>query len=1356
MKKYLRLGSKSTHSGTISKIAGFSMGEILGAVAVVMVLALLAIPSYRSLNTGAKQSVVTRNAETLNSAVQQYDQAGGLMTAEVTVPANVASIKNTKQLPEMRVLNLLRDAEKTSSGELVSSWQEPIFSDEGYRAVWRNGFTDAQAAQSSDTLSGLRNPAAEALIANGQGGQFVVLAPGEEPGRLGIVGFNDAALTPEAATPTPTPPALQNFTVNLSLSDPSAGTISGSGSYTEGSIVNVNVALNPGWVAKAWDASMASRLGSLNTTTGSFAVTGPVNGALTVERADVQVTLQVNPVSAGAVTGSGSYKYGDNVPYRVTPNPGWTFKSWNRAGMSGATGTIQNINSDITATATMELMSYIMTMQSGVGGTANLAPGSYTYGYNDNIPLVATPIWNPDWDAQRYRWSHWTVGTGSNMSQNYTHVMLEPVVIRPNFVRQYIFNATPNNGAWGQVNASATGYVDENTQIQLSATPADIYHAFKQWEASYDNGATWNVIATNTNTTVTVTRDMLVRGIFIDKYTVNINVINQSGQPAAGAVSITGAAAGINEMGINSNQTIVVRPVQGWGIVQISGATTTPLAGGLLNVGGTINFQVSNNMTITVIVGQVYNLTVTAMDANTERPITGAGISGTGTFLAGAQSLNVTGIPAGYEFLGWYRDNTVTGQPVPNPKYSLLSSSRAMSHNLSVDSRLIAMFAQPLSASITASPNTLFRGQTTTLTSTVNIPSFITRTYTYSGDISGTSTGGTHQASFTTVGQKTVTVTIRDSAGRTTTASVQIAVNNRAPSVTLSAPPTVYVGTPFLLTASATDADGDTLTYTFTVPNSPQNGSSSSSPTLNATIQSRGQQTVSVTVTDQFGGSATASAPVNALRLFTATAVANPSSYGWTTGSGQYVEGSMAGFGAGEYYGYQFTGWNTYGAVNPLWITMDSDKYLVANYTRRSFLVTLRVTTSTWGERQYSGASASLYNASTGAYLGGTSSASRFQQNSSEISVWVPYGDVVYFNGSVTVHSDHVTAFWPGGYADPKFGSEQWYSNSWSGLGFTQVTGNVTLELGAFTPLLVDISKDKVPDLLSGTDWKYSPERAPSPNKNAYREFDMDGKGASAWEWVGPTDGLLVWMENLGEVPTGKNLFGGATWGKQWKNGFEPLKTLDIDKDAKLSNDELEGIGIWIDANSDAKVQSGEVKPLSEHDIVELKLDFSEDTEGNTHHKSGAADKSGKAMAVWDWISYKYPSFGPDNEIARIDWSNKEPNSEHFKLDIGEGMEKLPMAPGGTLRVYKSGSKYFVRVTNELRNEEPVDGKPRVFDFVFPATFENGVLSWGIKELGIANTLVASGPELFGLTLEGGKRYATWTAWIESGAMPNE
>ncbi len=167
------------------------------------------------------------------------------------------------------------------------------------------------------------------------------------------------------------------------------------------------------------------------------------------------------------------------------------------------------------------------------------------------------------------------------------------------------------------------------------------------------------------------------------------------------------------------------------------------------------------------------------------------------------------------------------------------------------------------------------------------------------------------------------------------------------------------------------------------------------------------------------------------------------------------------------------------------------------------------------------------------------------------------------------------------------------------------------------TPLIVDLDRNGRPSLLAGSKWKW--RRKPSSKASVYRPIDLDGTGVKEWEWVGPKDGLLVWLKDLQGTPKGKDLFGSCTWFKPWNNGFEPLGMLDENKDKFLTGEELKFIGIWQDANSDAIAQKGEITSVADCGITSI------DTTYRGRHsravgKKGAT-RNGKRLRIWDWWS---------------------------------------------------------------------------------------------------------------------------------------
>jgi len=173
------------------------------------------------------------------------------------------------------------------------------------------------------------------------------------------------------------------------------------------------------------------------------------------------------------------------------------------------------------------------------------------------------------------------------------------------------------------------------------------------------------------------------------------------------------------------------------------------------------------------------------------------------------------------------------------------------------------------------------------------------------------------------------------------------------------------------------------------------------------------------------------------------------------------------------------------------------------------------------------------------------------------------------------------------------------------------------------SPIILDLAGKGKPDLLARGPWKLRPGRQLAAE--GLRLFDLDGKGTANWEWVGPGAGLLVWdPEGTGRVTSGKQLFGNYTWGETFKDGYRALERLDSNGDGYLRGSELAKLAIWVDADSDAVSDPGEVRPCADHGITSLTVRAERDRFGNAHATQGfVRDGNGPAIgASWDWISY--------------------------------------------------------------------------------------------------------------------------------------
>jgi chromosome segregation ATPase len=182
----------------------------------------------------------------------------------------------------------------------------------------------------------------------------------------------------------------------------------------------------------------------------------------------------------------------------------------------------------------------------------------------------------------------------------------------------------------------------------------------------------------------------------------------------------------------------------------------------------------------------------------------------------------------------------------------------------------------------------------------------------------------------------------------------------------------------------------------------------------------------------------------------------------------------------------------------------------------------------------------------------------------------------------------------------------------------------------------VTISFNNKGDYLAGSDnWRKEDNRI--PKLSAMRSVNLDTQGNKMWEWIGPTEGLLVWNPKDQRVfqPTGAEFFGEFTWGKRWSDGYKPLQALDKNKDSQLQGEELRGIWVWLDANIDAVVQDGELQTLADAGVDRLSLRVETDERGGMWVPEGASGKKG-TFPTRDWWSMGGMSFKDYDDLVDL------------------------------------------------------------------------------------------------------------------------
>ena len=161
----------------------------------------------------------------------------------------------------------------------------------------------------------------------------------------------------------------------------------------------------------------------------------------------------------------------------------------------------------------------------------------------------------------------------------------------------------------------------------------------------------------------------------------------------------------------------------------------------------------------------------------------------------------------------------------------------------------------------------------------------------------------------------------------------------------------------------------------------------------------------------------------------------------------------------------------------------------------------------------------------------------------------------------------------------------------------------------AITPLILATRA------VGGIDDLLAPERSVG--------FPLRGWGPDGrWTWLKPDTALLVWNPSgSGKVVSGAQLFGGYTWEIFWRNGYEPLAVLDADGDAMLRGDELAGIALWFDRNSNGVSDPGEVETLAEAGITALSTRPTATAGIHPTNSAGVTFSDGRVLPTWDWMA---------------------------------------------------------------------------------------------------------------------------------------
>lgn len=164
------------------------------------------------------------------------------------------------------------------------------------------------------------------------------------------------------------------------------------------------------------------------------------------------------------------------------------------------------------------------------------------------------------------------------------------------------------------------------------------------------------------------------------------------------------------------------------------------------------------------------------------------------------------------------------------------------------------------------------------------------------------------------------------------------------------------------------------------------------------------------------------------------------------------------------------------------------------------------------------------------------------------------------------------------------------------------------LRMGPVTPLILSLSRiESVTQLVSEQAVEF--------------DFDADGRPESR-QWLQPTAGLLVWQgEGSTDITSGTQLFGNCSFNMLWRDGFAPLRALDDNGDGWLRGDELRGMAVWFDRDSNGQSSSDEIVGLETSGIVGLATQPTGMDDDTLVHDAGVEFSNGEHLPLWDWLA---------------------------------------------------------------------------------------------------------------------------------------
>lgn len=204
----------------------------------------------------------------------------------------------------------------------------------------------------------------------------------------------------------------QQFTINVSANPNNGGTVSGGGTYNEGTSCTVRATPNAGYTFTNWTENGNVVSTNLRYT---FVVTGNRNLVANFTMSTYTITATADPTTGGTVAGGGTFNQGQSCTLTATPATGYNFVNWTKNGQQVSTNATYTftVTESATYVAHFQLQSFTISLSANPANAGTVS-GDGNYNYGESCTVIARP-------NQRYEFINWTEnGVEVSTEQSFT------------------------------------------------------------------------------------------------------------------------------------------------------------------------------------------------------------------------------------------------------------------------------------------------------------------------------------------------------------------------------------------------------------------------------------------------------------------------------------------------------------------------------------------------------------------------------------------------------------------------------------------------------------------------------------------------------------------------------------------------------------------------------------------------------------------------------------------------------------------------------------------------------------------------------------------------------------------------